>query len=178
MNVILEPNPGSQLLFVTAPFREVLYHGTRGPGKTLALLMDFGKDTGRGWGLKWRGVLFRESYPQLADVVTKSKEWFPRIYPQAKFNKSNYTWTWPDGEELLFRHMARPEDYWSYHGHEYPWIGWEELTNWPTGECYDMMMATNRCSMQGVPKRVRSTCNPWGAGHHWVKSLFIDQAPP
>ena len=35
------PQPGSQTLFVTSPVFETLYEGTRGPGKTNALLMDF-----------------------------------------------------------------------------------------------------------------------------------------
>ena len=32
------PQPGSQTLFVTSPVFETLYEGTRGPGKTNALL--------------------------------------------------------------------------------------------------------------------------------------------
>ncbi len=178
MNVISEPHPGSQQLFLTAPFEELLYHGTRGPGKTDALLMDFPQEVGKGFGRAWRGVLFRETYPQLSDVINKTLKWYPRIWPGAKYNSQAYTWTWPDGEQLLLRHMGNPKDYWNYHGHEYPWIGWEELTNWATSECYDMMMATNRTTDPDVPKRVRATCNPWGCGHHWVKAHFVDVTPP
>jgi hypothetical protein len=74
--------------------------------------------------------------------------------------------------------MARPEDYFAYHGHEYPWIGWDELTNWPTPECYESMMACCRSSHPGVPRSVRATCNPYGPGHNWVKARFIEPAPP
>lgn len=176
-NVIWRANPGSQALFLACPVFEVLYHGTRGPGKTDALLMDFAQHVGRGFGQNWRGILFRRTYKQLDDVVAKSKRWFRQIWPAAKFNESDYTWKFPTGEELLLRYMGRPDDYWNYHGHEYPWIGWEELTNWPTSDCYEMMKACSRSSFPGMPRKYRSTANPYGVGHSWVKLYFIDAAP-
>jgi hypothetical protein len=74
--------------------------------------------------------------------------------------------------------MERPADYWNYHGHEYPWIGIEELTSWPTGECYQLMKSCCRSPQEGIPRKYRSTCNPWGPGHNWVKAYFPDTAPP
>ncbi len=49
------PLPGSQYLFLECPIYEALYEGTRGPGKTLTLLMDFCKEVGKGYGKLWRG---------------------------------------------------------------------------------------------------------------------------
>jgi hypothetical protein len=170
-----DPDPShwsSQKLFLFTDIQEGLYHGTRGPGKTDTLLMDFASGVGRGYGKAWRGILFRQTYPQLADVVAKSERWFRQIFPGAKFNKSKLQWEWPTGEVLLFRHMNSPSDYWNYHGHEYPWIGWEELTNWATDECYKSMFSCNRCSVPGVPRRIRATTNPYGVGHNWVKVRF------
>jgi len=177
-HVVWRPHPGSQALFLTCPVFECLYRGTRGPGKTDALLMDFARDVGRGYGAAWLGILFRQSYQQLEDVVRKSNKWFRQIFPGATWNKAEYRWSWPAGETLLFRYMDNPEDYWNYHGWEVPWIGWEELTNWPDLECYHRMKACCRSSMPGVPKRVRATANPWGVGHNAVKAYFIDPAPP
>ena len=176
-NVILAPQAGSQVQFVTCPAREVLYEGTRGPGKTLALLMDFLQHVGQGHGAHWRGILFRQTYPQLADVIAKSKEWFWRVFPAADYNKAEHVWTFPAGETLSFRHMDNPDDYWGYHGHEYPFIAWEEVVSWATPECYDSMKSCNRSSHHGMPRKYRATCNPWGAGHGWVKERFIDPAP-
>lgn len=175
--IVWAPHPGSQVLFLSCPCDEVLFHGTRGPGKTDALLMDFARDVRKGYGAAWNGILFRETYKQLKDVIKKTKKWFPRLYPDAKYNKSEYEWVWETGEMLTLSYMEDPDDYWNYHGHEYPWIGWEELTNWKDLECYEMMMACNRSSVHGVPRRVRSTCNPWGVGHHAVKRYFIDPTP-
>ena len=176
-NVAWAPQPGSQTLFVTSPVFETLYEGTRGPGKTNALLMDFCQHVGQGYGSAWRGVLFRQSYPALADVVAKAQEWIPKAFPGARYNESAHVWRWPDGEELAFRYIERKSDYWSYHGHEYPWIGWDELTNWAASDCYDIMRSCCRSSKPNVPRKYRATANPHGPGHHWVKSRFIDAAP-
>ena len=171
------PHAGSQALFLSCPIFETLYEGTRGPGKTDALLMDFAQHTGQGYGEYWRGILFRRTYKQLSDVVAKSQRWFKQIFPRARFNRSDYVWTFPDGEELLLRYMDTPDDYWNYHGHEYPWIGFEELTNWATSQCYNVMKSCSRSTRAGMPRKYRSTCNPYGKGHNWVKFYFVDPAP-
>lgn len=170
--VVWAPQPGSQDEFLSCPLFECLYHGTRGPGKTDSLLMSFTQYVGRGFGSAWRGILFRETFPQLADVVAKSEKWFRRLFPGAEFNRQRMEWRFPDGEILRFAHMRRPETYWDYHGHEYPWIGWEELTNWADDECYRAMMSCCRSSTPGLPRMIRATTNPYGVGHNWVKDRF------
>lgn len=176
LNIAWAPQPGSQERFMSCPIFECLLEGTRGGGKTDALLMDFAQFIGKGYGADWKGVLFREEYPNLEDVINKSKKWFSKIFPGAVYNEGKHVWKFPDGEMLYFRHAKRPGDYWKYHGHEYPWIGWEELTNWPTDELYLSMMSVCRSSNPNVPRRYRSTCNPYGRGHNWVKMRFIDLA--
>jgi hypothetical protein len=156
----------------------VLYDGTRGPGKTDGLIMDYAQHVGVGYGPAWRGILFRQTYKQLSDITTRTKKWFFQIFPQAKFNGSDYLWRFPGGEELLLRYMDNPDDYWNYHGHEYPWIGWEELTQWPSPECYDSMKSCCRSTgPKGMPRKYRANCNPYGKGHNWVKAKFVDPAP-
>ena len=170
--VVWYPQSGSQVGFMQCPIFECLYHGTRGPGKTDGLLWSYGQYVGRGYGDAWAGILFRQTYPQLADVQAKSEKWFKPVFPQSNFNRSRMTWEWPTGERLLFRHMTRPEDYWNYHGHEYPYIAFEELTNWPMPDCYTSMFACCRSSTKGVPRMVRATTNSYGPGHNWVKERF------
>jgi len=167
------PQDGSQMAFLQAvPIFEVLYEGTRGPGKTDCLLMDFLQHVGKGWGAEWRGVLFRQTYPQLSDVINKTQKWFKQIIPGARYNRTEHTWTFPDGEVLMLRHMKNVSDYWNYHGHAYPWIGWEELCNWADDGCYLKMMSCSRSTMVGMPRCYRATTNPYGPGHNWVKSRF------
>lgn len=176
---VWEPNPGSQTLWLCCPIREALYEGTRGCGKTVALLADFAQHCGRGYAENWRGILFRKTYKQLDDVVSKSKQLFKMIFPAARWLSSgkDFKWVWPTGEELLFRQFAKIDDYWNYHGHEYPWIAWEELTNWAQLDGYEMMMSCNRSSIRGIPLKVRATTNPYGIGHAAVKNYFIKPAP-
>lgn len=167
------PQNGSQSKFMDCPLFEVLYHGTRGPGKTDALIMSFAQHIGKGYGAAWRGIIFRQSYPQLADVQAKTEKWFNQIFAgDAKFNRTKMMWEWSTGEVLMLRHMGRAEDYWNYHGHEYPFIGWEEITNWADERCYTSMMACCRTSTKGVPRMIRATSNPYGPGHNWVKGRF------
>ena len=170
--VVWTPQAGSQTSFMSCSLFECLFHGTRGPGKTDGLLMAFAQHVGKGYGAAWSGIIFRQSYPQLADVQAKSEKWFRQIFPAAKFNRSKMMWEWPTGERLLLRHMNRSADYWNYHGHEYPFIGWEELTNWADDTCFKSMFACCRCSTPGVPRMVRATTNPYGPGHNWVKDRY------
>lgn len=172
--VVWAPQPGSQEAFMACPLFECLYHGTRGPGKTDALLMDYAQDVGKGYGEAWRGVLFRQTYPQLADVVAKSERWFRRIFPTARFNRQRMAWEFRSGEVLLFRHMRTPDDYWNYHGHELPWVGFEELTNWADDRCFRSMFSCCRSSTlpPTAPRKVRATTNPYGVGHNWVRERY------
>jgi hypothetical protein len=172
LDVVWKPQEGSQTMFLSCPVFEVLYEGTRGPGKTDALIMDFAQYVGRGYGAAWNGILFRQTFPQLQDVIKKTKKWFPRIFPGVKYNEAKFFWTWPTGEMLLLRQYDKVDDYLNYHGHEYPWVGWEELTNWadPTG--YLKMMSTCRSTVKGMPRHYRATTNPYGPGHTWVKERF------
>lgn len=182
--IVWEPNKpiqgalySSQELFLRCPAFEGLLEGGRGGGKTTVLLADFAQEIGQGFGPHWRGVLFRQTYKQLDDVVQKSLLLFRQTFPDAKWNAGDYVWTWPTGERLLFRYMDKEADYWNYHGWEIPWLGWEELTNWPDLSCYDRMLTCCRSSFVGLPRRVRGTTNPWGPGHSAVHKRFIAPAP-
>lgn len=200
--VIWRPLPGSQALALTAPVNHILFEGTRGPGKTDCQLMRFRRYVGQGYGQFWRGIIFDRRYKSLDDLIAKSKRWFPQFGDGVRFLSSNSAlkWVWPSGEELLFRVMEREDDYWNYHGQEYPFIGWNELTKWPTLACYDMMMSCNRSSfipeehtpknadgsyatrdgkpLPDLPLGVFATCNPHGVGHNAVKRRFITVAEP
>ena len=143
---VFKAQPGSQTIALMSPCDHTLYHGSRGPGKTLTQLMDFRKYVGIGYGPAWRGIILDREFKNLADIKKKCDEWYTRFNDGAEFRRSSseYKWLWPTGEELLLRTANKIEDYWDYHGHEYAWIGWNELTKYPTGELYDAFMSTNR----------------------------------
>lgn len=169
VEAVWAPQPGSQEAFLACPIYECLYEGNRGPGKTDALLMDFAQHVNCGYGAEWKGVLFRQSYPELQDVIEKARKWFKRFWPSADFNEGKSFWRFPSGELLYFRFMEKEKDYWHYHGHAYPWIAFEELTTWPDDSCYRIMMSCSRSTLPNMPRKYRATCNPYGVGHNWVK---------
>jgi hypothetical protein len=191
--VVWAPLAGSQALALSCPAHHILYEGSRGPGKTDAQLMAFRKLVGVGYGAYWRGIIFDREYKNLDDLINKSLRWFPAFRDGARFlrSKGDNKWIWPTGEELLFRQLKRKEDYWNFHGHEFAFIGWNELCKFPNSDLYDMMMSCNRTSfmpslhspdvtkpLPNIPLVVFSTANPYGPGHAWVKKKFVDSAPP
>lgn len=153
LSTVWEPIAGtSQELALDTRCHHTLYHGARGPGKTITQLMRFRSRVGKGYGSYWRGIIFDREFKNLADLVAQSKRFFSQFNDGAKFlhGASEYKWVWPTGEELLFRHAKKPSDYDNFHGHEYPFIGWNELTKYPTSELYDKLMSTNRSSFDPV----------------------------
>lgn len=194
-HVAWQPFPGSQVMALSSPCNETLYCGSRGPGKTEIQIMRYRRNVGIGYGRYWRGVIFDREHKNLDDVVAKSERIADKFDDGAKLLKStsDYKWVWPTGEELLLRTMKKLSDYSNYHGHEFPFIGWNELTKQPTSEFYDLMISCNRSSwtkedgprdrqgkLKDIPKMpldIFSTTNSLGVGQLWVKRRFIDVAP-
>jgi hypothetical protein len=166
------PQGGSQVVFLRCPVFETLYEGERGGGKTDCLIMSYTQHVNTGLGADWRGVIFRKTYKQLRDVVSKTRKWFRLIYPHASFNQQEMTWTWPTGEQLFLSYMRTEADYDNHHGHGYAFVGWEELTAWANDVMYKRMFSCIRSSNPRVPLGVRATTNPYGVGHNWVKARF------
>lgn len=148
--IVWQPIPGSsQEIALDSRCHDTLYTGSRGPGKTDTQLMRFRRRVGLGYGEFWRGIIFDREYKHLDDLVSKSKRWFYKFKNDgAKFleSPSQYKWVWPSGEELLFRVIKKKDDYNNYHGQEYPFIGWNELTKYPTPELFNLMLSCNRSS--------------------------------
>jgi hypothetical protein len=156
---------------------EIFFGGARGGGKSIALLLDFLQDCGKGHGGGWKGVIFRRSYPQLKQLIEDSHRIYGKV-PGATYLKKDREWIFPGGEKLEFRFLETFEDIGNYQGFAYQWIGYDELPNWPDMEAYDAMKASLRPTTAAVACRIRSTGNPGGIGHTPVKQRFIDPSPP
>jgi len=173
--VIWAPQEGSQKVFLSASkVYEVLYASGRGVGKTDALLISYAMHVGKGYGSFWTGIIFRRVSKDLDDIKAKSHRLFRQMFPDATYNSTKSFWEFKGGERLYFTHMDTENDYWGHHGKEYPFIGWEELTTWPSSDCYKLMMSCCRstCPDPSMPRMIRATTNPSGVGHGWVKQRF------
>lgn len=169
------PQPGPQTDAITADWcDELFYGGAAGGGKSDFLLGDFLQDVPR-YGAHWNGVIFRRTYNELEDLLRRSRE----IYPAtgASWHEQAKTWKWPNGANLRMRYVERDADATRYQGHQFTWIGWDELTQWPTDYAYRFLRARLRSAHDVPTKRIRAAANPGGVGHHWVKAYFVDPAP-
>lgn len=176
-----EPQPGPQSSALTAHFiDELFFGGARGGGKSDYLLGDY--LNGVKHGPAWRGIIFRKTYNELEELQIRARELFPTtgaIYKSAASAEFAFTncWYWPNGATLKMRYLEHERDADGYQGHQYTWIGFDELTNHATPYGYNKLKACLRNS-HGIHGRIRSGGNPGGKGHIWVKARFIDVAPP
>jgi len=176
-----EPQAGPQSSAITAKFiDELFFGGARGGGKSDYLLGDYLE--GINLGAAWRGILFRKTYNELEELQIRARELFPdyggafKAQPSAEFPFSN-CWYFPSGSTLKMRYLEHERDADGYQGHQYTWIGFDELTNHATPYGYNKLKGCLRNSA-GIQGRIRSGGNPGGKGHIWVKARFIDVAPP
>lgn len=173
--------PGPQLFAIQKHLvPELFFGGAVGGGKSDFLLGDYAQDVPN-YGPAWRGIMFRKSYPELEELITRSKEmygpWF-QLNIKDCYTSGNHQWTFPNGATLKFRHAEDDGSWTAYLGHQYCFIGYDELPHWQTPTFYQQLKTRLR-SAQAIPnKRIRASGNPGGAGHEWIKNYFgIDRFP-
>ena len=169
--VIFAPNPGPQTEFLAASEREVLYGGAAGGGKSYAMIVD---------PLRYchipdhTAILFRRTNDQLREIINKSKGLYPKAFPGAKWSEQKSTWTFPSGATIWYTYLDRDDDVLRYQGQAFNWIGFDELTNWPTPYPWDYMRSRLRTTNPELPLCMRATTNPGGPGASWVRKMFIE----
>lgn len=171
--IIWEPQPGPQTALLECPVFEVFYGGARGGGKTESSIGDWLQHSSL-YGENAIGIFFRRKLVQLAEVIARTKQLFPKL--GAKYNEQRKEWVMPNGARLKFAYLERDSDAEEYQGHSYTRVYVEEVTNFPSSAPIDKLRATLR-SGAGVPVGMRLTGNPGGAGHNWVKRRYIDPDP-
>lgn len=163
-----------QAIFQSRGEYEALYGGAAGGGKSDALLTEALRQVHIP---HYRGLILRKTYPQLSELIDRSREIYLRAYPKAKYNDSKHFWLFPGGAKIYFGAMQHTKDRINYQGKRYDFIAFDELTHFTWDE-YSYMFSRNRPSGNGTRVYIRSTTNPGGIGHSWVKERFITAAPP
>ena len=162
-----------QKQFIDATEAEVLFGGAAGGGKSYGQIVD-----ALLFALRYpksKQLILRRSFSELdKSLIRTSLSLYPKdIY---SFNSSSHTGRFKNGSIIDFGYCASENDVYQYQSAEYDCIRFDELTHF-TEMQYVYLISRVR-GANGYPKQVKSTTNPGGIGHTWVKERFVDPAPP
>lgn len=159
--------------FINSEAFETLFGGAAGGGKSYGQLVD-----ALLYALKYpksKQIIFRRTFPDLEkSLIRVSLESYPR--EAASYNSSKHIWTFKNGSIIDFGYIDSENDVYQYQSAEYDVIRFDELTHF-TKYMYTYMISRCR-GANPYPKHIKSSTNPGGVGHSWVKERFIDIGAP
>ena len=173
MNVVWKPQP-RQEIFMSRFENEALYGGAAGGGKSDCAIAEALRQVHIP---HYRGLILRKTYPQLSEMIDRSREIYLPSFPKAKYNEQKHCWVFPSGAKIYFGAMQHTSDRTNYQGKRYDFIDFDELTHFTWDE-YSYLFSRNRPNGPGTRCYIRAQANPGGIGHGWVKERFITPAPP
>ncbi len=144
------------------------YGGAKYGGKSLALLAEAIRYIDHPG---YRGVLFRVDYPRLSELMDRAQQRYPSI--GGHWRGDSHTWAFPSGAQVLFRHCSTEDAKYAYNGHEYQFMGFDQAEEFSLSR-YTYLLAQNRSGIPELQPFARSTFNPGGIGHGWVKQRFVE----
>ena len=158
-----------QKLFIDARENEVLFGGAAGGGKSYGQIVD-----ALLFALKYPGskqLILRRTFSELdKSLIRTSLALYPKeIYT---FNSSSHTGKFKNGSCIDFGYCATENDVYQYQSAEYDCIRFDELTHF-TEMQYVYLISRVR-GANSYPKQIKSSTNPGGVGHSWVKRRFVD----
>ena len=158
--------------FIDATESEVLFGGAAGGGKSYGQMLD-----AMLFALRYPGsrqLVLRRTFAELEkSLIRTSLATFPReLY---SFNSSNHTGKWKNGSTVDFGYCATEADVYQYQSAEYDVVRFDELTHFT--EAQYLYLISRVRGANSYPKQVKSSTNPGGVGHNWVKARFVDAAP-
>jgi hypothetical protein len=172
-DIVWAPQP-KQAIFMQRSEDEALYGGAAGGGKSEAIIIEALRQVNVS---HYKGLILRKTFPQLRELIDKSLNYYPQVFPGARYNDSKHIWTFPSGAKIIFGSMQHATDKTQYQGHAYDYIAFDELTHFTWDE-YSYLFSRNRANGPGTRVYMRATANPGGIGHSWVKERFIAAQAP
>ena len=162
-----------QQKFINSEAFETLFGGAAGGGKSYGQLVD-----ALLYALKYpksKQIIFRSTFADLEkSLIRVSLDFYPLSI--ASYNNSKHTWKFDNGSIIDFGYIQYEKDVYQYQSAEYDVIRFDELTHF-TEFMYTYMISRCR-GANPYPKGRKSSTNPGGVGHVWVKERFIDIGEP
>ena len=161
-----------QKKFIDATESEVLFGGAAGGGKSYGQVVD-----ALLFALKYptsKQLVLRRTFAELDKSLIRTAL---SLYPKEifSFNSSSHTGKFKNGSIIDFGYCAAEIDVYQYQSAEYDVIRFDELTHFTESQ-YIYLISRVR-GANSFPKQIKSSTNPGGIGHGWVKARFVDPAP-
>ena len=124
---------------------------------------------------KFRGVIFRRTYPQVTNpggLWDESNKVYP--YANGSARSQSLSWVFPSGARIKFAHLQHDGDEYNWQGSQICFIGFDELTHFTEPQFWYLLSRSR--SLSGVRPYVRATTNP--DADSWVADMldwWIDQ---
>lgn len=172
--VPIRPTP-KQSAFLLVPHREAFYGGAAGGGKSSALLaasLQYADVAG------YAALLVRRSFFELTQpngLIDLSKQWLAGT--DAVWRESDFTWRFPSGATLTFRHLLDARAELAFQGGEYQYIGVDEVTELEEDSYRFLFSRLRARAGSTLPLRMRAASNPYGPGAEWVYQRFVVEGP-
>lgn len=110
-------------------------------GKSYAILVDPLRDVSNP---NFRGLIVRRTTEELRDLIIESKKLYPKIFKKAEWKERDKTWVFPSGATLWFSYLDHDDDVLRYQGQQFTWVGFDELTQWPTPFAWNYLSSRMR----------------------------------
>jgi hypothetical protein len=159
--------------FINSSAFETLFGGAAGGGKSYGQLVDALIYASK--YPKSKQVIFRRTFRQLEmSIVRTARALYPREI--ATYNESKHCYSFKNGSIIDFAYCDSESDVYQYQSAEYDVIRFDELTHFTE---FMYVYLISRCrGANGYPKAIKSSTNPGGVGHTWVKKRFISLGTP
>lgn len=157
------------LLMDTCP--EMLFGGAVAGGKSTLMLMAALRYVDQP---DYRAIIIRRNRTDLnmaGGLIPKSKEWLEGT--DARWNGSDFRWTFPSGATLEFGYLRTEQEKHRYKSTEFHFIGFDELTQFTESMYTYLRTRLRRSRYTKVPLRTLGATNPGDIGHEWVKTRFV-----
>ena len=136
------PHPTQMAFLSLGRYREVLFGGAAGGGKSDALLMaalQYVDVPG------YSALLLRKTWPDLVlpgAIMDRTAQWLGDTPARPK--EGGRVWVFPSGARLQFGYLQHDQQKYRYQSAEFQFVGYDELTQWKEESTYDYLFSRLR----------------------------------